>query len=393
MLVARPTQSRGDTLLEEINVHVVDYGRNSLYMRYTDPVTGKHVTRSTGTKRKREAERAAAKWEAELREGRSRSKSRMTWIEFRERVDTIYLPGLAKKSANMVWTSLDSFESFARPHLMGSITSDLVARWQQALRSRRLAEATIRSYSATLKAVLRWAVTIELIPAAPSISMPKRARSSDRQTPMKGRALTDEEFGRMIGCIETVVGPTAAPSWTRLIEGLWLSGLRLSEALSLTWDDENELRVDVSDENYIMLAIPAERQKNHRDELLPIAPEFRVFLLECPRETRSGHVFPLVWRRRPRSGDGRRVDTVGKVITAVGRAAGLVVSEKNGKTKYASAHDLRRSFGDRWASRVQSLTLKTLMRHGSIETTERYYVTRNARTVIDELNVQMPDLG
>ena len=52
-----------------INVHVADYGRKSLYMRYQHPVTGRQITRSTGTKKKREAERAAAKWEAELRAG------------------------------------------------------------------------------------------------------------------------------------------------------------------------------------------------------------------------------------------------------------------------------------------------------------------------------------
>ncbi|MFG0332540.1 MAG: hypothetical protein ACF8TS_04175, partial [Maioricimonas sp. JB049] len=53
-----------------IKVHVVDYGRASLYMRYVDPVTGKQKTRSTGTNKRKQAERIAAKWEAELQEGR-----------------------------------------------------------------------------------------------------------------------------------------------------------------------------------------------------------------------------------------------------------------------------------------------------------------------------------
>lgn len=136
--------------------------------------------------------------------------------------------------------------------------------------------------------------------------------------------------------------------------------------------------------NYVMLAIPAERQKSHRDELLPTVPEFEAFLKDVPAIERHGHVFPLNWRRNNFRG-GRRIDTVSKTITAIGKAADIVVSVKGGRTKYASAHDLRRSFGDRWAAKVQSLTLKTLMRHESIETTERYYVTRRAETVMDEL--------
>ena len=49
------------------------------------------------------------------------------------------------------------------------------------------------------------------------------------------------------------------------------------------------------------------------------------------------------------------------------------------KVKYASAHDMRRSFGERWASRVMPQVLMELMRHESIDTTLRYYVGRNAQ--------------
>jgi len=52
-----------------------------------------------------------------------------------------------------------------------------------------------------------------------------------------------------------------------------------------------------------------------------------------------------------------------------------------GKVKYASTHDLRRSFGERWAGRVMPTVLQGLMRHESIETTLRYYVGRNAQSV------------
>ena len=55
----------------EIEVRVVKYpDRKYLMMRYIDPITGKQIARSTRTTKRWEAERLAAKWEAELREGR-----------------------------------------------------------------------------------------------------------------------------------------------------------------------------------------------------------------------------------------------------------------------------------------------------------------------------------
>ena len=70
-------------------------------------------------------------------------------------------------------------------------------------------------------------------------------------------------------------------------------------------------------------------------------------------------------------------DWASKVICKIGRAAGVVVN-KTPKVKFASAHDLRRSFGERWSQRVLPQVLMELMRHESIETTQKYYVGRHA---------------
>ena len=51
--------------------------------------------------------------------------------------------------------------------------------------------------------------------------------------------------------------------------------------------------------------------------------------------------------------------------------------------KYASAHDLRRAFGERWAARLMPAQLKELMRHESIETTLRFYVGTDAQRTAD----------
>ena len=76
---------------------------------------------------------------------------------------------------------------------------------------------------------------------------------------------------------------------------------------------------------------------------------------------------------------------MGRTFSAIGKKAGVKVKTETGKNgqlvvKYASAHDLRRSFGLRWASRVMPQVLMELMRHESIDTTMRYYVGRNAQS-------------
>jgi integrase len=77
-------------------------------------------------------------------------------------------------------------------------------------------------------------------------------------------------------------------------------------------------------------------------------------------------------------GEGRYKDIkrVGRAITAIGREAGATV---NSKGKPASAHDLRRSFGERLADAgVPPRELQSIMRHSRLETTERYYLRHNA---------------
>src|SRR5262249_62224778 len=79
-------------------------------------------------------------------------------------------------------------------------------------------------------------------------------------------------------------------------------------------------------------------------------------------------------------------EQVGRAISAIGKKAGIKVkTDPDGNVKFASAHDLRRSFGDRWARKVMPQVLMELMRHESIDTTMKYYVGRNAEATADVL--------
>ncbi|MCA9014760.1 MAG: site-specific integrase, partial [Planctomycetaceae bacterium] len=129
----------------------------------------------------------------------------------------------------------------------------------------------------------------------------------------------------------------------------------------------------------------AEAEKGNKDRLLPITPEFAEFLEEVPEEERTGPVFNPRANKQYR--DRMLPSSVSKIVADIGEKANVVVGEKGNidketgerKVRFASAHDLRRSFGFRWSRRVREFELKELMRHESIATTQEFYVEENAQ--------------
>jgi integrase len=299
------------------------------------------------------------------------------WAEFRTRYEDEVLSSLADKTDGKASAMFNAVERIVNPVKLAALTAERISYLQSKLREEGLAETTIKGHMAHLKASLNWANRINFLAEVPQIDMPKRAKASKM---MKGRPCTGEEFDRLLTRVADVVGEDVAESWRHYLRGLWWSGLRLEESLMLTWDDDSMLRVLLTGK-YPMLHIPAELEKGNKDRLLPIAPEFGEFLLATLETERTGFVFnpqPIRPERSTRLGDQQ----VGRLVSRIGKAAAVKVDtdRKTGKVKYASAHDLRRSFGERWAPRVMPQVLMELMRHESIETTLKYYVGRNAET-------------
>jgi integrase len=302
--------------------------------------------------------------------------SRTKWKNYRVRYETEAAPGLAEKSGNMIKTTFNAIERIINPNLLAEVNTSNLSRLVAELRASNLSEATIKTYLATTHAALVWGferMLIPIVPAMPKIKWVKKSKM------MKGRPITTEEFERMLERVERVVGEKRAPSWRFFLRGLWLSGLRLDESLELWWDRDDRLSLDFSG-RFPMLQITAESEKGHQDRLLPITPDFAEFIDAIPDDQRMDRVF------QPKAarvfGDRLRMDTVSTIISDIGKAAGIVVHTcpRTGKVKFASAQDLRRSFGKRWASKVMPQVLMQLMRHESIETTNKYYVGRNAES-------------
>jgi integrase len=368
--------------MEAIKVSVVEFGdRKHFQLQYKDPITGRKKTKSSGVvksdlKRDRTAaEREAAKWEAELREGRYHAPNRITWEEFRDRYETEKLPSLADGTADRAGAALNWVETILNPSKLADLTEERLSHFQAKMRDAGLKEATIAGNLAHLRSALKWDKSMKMLHTIPTVQMPKRAKGSRM---MKGRPITTEEFERMIKAAATI-RPRDTESWQRLLTGLWLSGLRLSEALKLSWNGDGELAIDLTGKHPRM-RIWADHEKGHQDRLLPITPDFAEWLLKTPEAKRTGPVLAL---NGLLNGEPITDKRVSRIISEIGEKAAVVVSKADGK--FASAHDLRRAYGTRWSKKVMPAVLKRLMRHSSIETTMKYYVEQEADDVAADL--------
>lgn len=357
-------------------VYVIDQGRRFYYLQWTDPLTGQRVTRSSKCTTRRDAERKAFLLENQLSTEGVLADGSIEWETFRDAYETRHLGSLAVRSEQKAISVLSTYESNMAPRRLADLTTATLTTYASKLRKVGRSEATIAGHLSALRAALNWGKSQSYLTTVPKL--PAVARNPSGRL-MRGRPLTSSEFARMLRAVRDVVPRPAVRSWRHYLRGLWLSGLRLKESLSLTWDDSERLQIVTSSE-FPMLSVAGQHEKGFRDRLLPLTPDFAVWLLRTPEQDRTGCVFnPIGDHGQPVRGD----DYVGKTISAIGQAARVIVDHR--RKKFASAHDLRRSFGTRWARRVSPQILRELMRHSDISTTMRYYVDLEAEGTAQEL--------
>lgn len=348
--------------------------RDCWVLRWTDSVTRKRCERQAQAKTEAQAEREAANMERDLQDDGGVEDT--TWATFCRRYEEEKLAALRDKTRRLWKTAKNSLETFGKPVFLGDVTSDFLSRFAAKLRKNDLSAASIGAYLRHLRAALRWGAKVFRTYKAPSVDIPRVAE------PMKGRPITREEFDRMLEQTAAVVGKKQAKAWKRMLRGLWLSGFRLGESLRVRWAADGRFSIwDVDSERAYVL-IPASEEKGNKNRKLPLAPDFVVWLRKFPKASRSGFVFHL------RGAAGRQIaclEEASRIISQIGEKARIKVKDRTGTTKYASAHDLRRSFGQRWAVQLMPVELMALMRHSDIHTTMKYYVGRDIDRLSDTL--------
>ena len=281
----------------------------------------------------------------------------VSWEEFATRHAREKIADLAKSTKDDYRIAFGHFYRIITPQTLADLNGNSMSKFQAALREgvgleNPLDPATIRLYCGKLIAGQRWAADIGI---AEEVKFP---RGPKVQHKMRGRPLTDVEFLLLKHC-------TISKRWRRFLEGLWLSGLRVSEAVNLTWDTGTGFSIDYSGKHPCYHILQG-CDKNKKAKLSPMTPDFAAFL----GTPKTGRVFQVT--RSPKRASER--------IAEFGRRAGIV-TETVPEVRYATAHDLRRTFGTRWAKKVTPAVLKELMRHSSIKIAERYYLSFRAEEI------------
>ncbi|HJN08632.1 MAG TPA: site-specific integrase [Pirellulaceae bacterium] len=357
--------------------------RRPFQLRYTCPVEDREVRISTKTRDECEAERQKKELEAKLLlgiEAKPRTVVKgpsMPWGDFRHEYSRLKVSTFL--SENSMYTAemrLDVCESIISPRTLGKMASpDTLARLQAELlagamsKKEKRSPNTVESYVRTLQAALNWGHKLGWLPEVLHLDFDV----DDESETFKGRPLTVPEFDAMLAACDEVCkrGPS---SWKFLLRGLWESGLRLAEAMHLSWDDDALIMPLRTRGGGYLLKIPANMQKSRKSQEVPTTPAFAALLDEVLIDARTGWIFNPEPRRVMKTRLGAK--QVGRILTVIGKRAEVFV---NAEDKPASAHDLRRSFGQRMADAgLPPRDLQSIMRHSSLTTTEKYYLRHRA---------------
>ena len=401
-------------------VRMVRPGSRPIQLRYSCPTEGREIRISTNTRDEAEALEQKQALEAKLLLGidakpRKRSSGpNMLWADFREEYASLQLSMLRDKSAIDAESRLAISERILKPRTLADVANaDALHRLQTALLAgaecrqpktpkgqeavpvvRPRSAHTVKTHMSAVLAALNWAKFMGWLPTVPSI---KRVKVSKLKQ-MKGRPLTAAEFDAMIEATVKVTGERVEGSWHSVLNGLWESGLRLGELLSMTWDQPNTIRPVWQRGQEPVLEIPAPMQKNDTEEAIPMLPGFEALLLETPEDERTGWIFnprSLQYHagRAPRH-ERHDAEWVGKVITRIGKQAGIVVDSgdatRSKAVKYGSAHDLRRSCSDRlYDAGVPEPIIQAVMRHADAQTTRRHYKSKDVQKTAKALRATL----
>ncbi len=397
--MAKRRSIRSSSISKIPKVHIARPSGRPFQLRYQCPTQKKQIRISISTRDEREAQHKKKELEAKLLLGLDPQPAvavtqgpTMAWKDFRQLYRIQHIDTLRDSSAESAEVRLDVAERIIKPRTLADLAdpaalSNLQARLlkgEQSRLSRDRSRRSVKSYMAAVMAALNWAKLEGWIEKTPVI----RKIKVSKQKEMKGRPITAEEFQQMLEATPQVVGNQAAPSWLYVLHGFWESALRLDELMHVSWDQQGYIQPLWKQGAMPTLLFPAEMQKNDTHQRIPMLPGFEKLLLKTSPEKRSGWVFnpESLQTRRGRNPQDQRLSSkwVGRIITRIGHEANVIVDPGNVKqrkpAKYASAHDLRRSCGERLREAgVPPLVISAVLRHSSWEITQKHYAPGNVQ--------------
>ncbi len=324
--------------------------------------------------------RTAAKRLADLRHselvtGTYKPKQKMTWEKLRSDYSTKIACRFDVPSRLAVEIALDNFQRVAKPHSVAAIDvekiDDFIAKRlkESACKGSSAPEAKKKNYPpvspATVNKELRylrmilnvakeWRV-IQDVPKIRFLKVPKKLPTYIPESHF-------EAIYKACGVARKPYGvPNLEPAvwWRGLLTMAYMTGWRISQLLSLTWDD-----IDFEDGSATSRA-EAVGNKGKREERVPLHPIVLSHLKQLAGSF-DKYVFPWYQNKRDLWPEFHAIQATAKLSDDTPLPKG----GKGGRPY--SFHDCRRGYATNNAALMDLFTLQQLMQHKSLETTREY---------------------
>ncbi len=257
------------------------------------------------------------------------------------------LSGFREKARHLAWLTE---KHRGRP--LNALRADEFDRWLGALTQEGASARTVNIKFECARALLNWCCKNGRLERNPLVVISRRNETLDRRRIR--RALSEDEVNRLLSHVRQLGFRDPAARHRYLWYLLPLrAGLRRRELMDLRWGDFDLAAVPPT------LTVRGGKAKKRVDQL-PVDPAVasEVVRLRPRKALPTALVFPS-----PVSNATRQRDFV---------AAGVELETDAG---HADLHALRHTFGTELAKRgVMPATLKSLMRHSTVELTMRFYV-------------------
>ncbi len=309
---------------------------------------GREFRQSLATTRRDVAEKRMREWLERMDSAAWGDKPRITFDQAMEHFITGHLPKLKPASQRRYLTSVRMMIPHMEGMFLDQISRKALSDFEAYRRREGASAPTIRRDLACLSSMfaeadVEWS---EIQNPVPGFLRERRRRGNLRESPPRTRYLSHEEERRLLA--------TSTGDLGMLIAFAIDTGLRLEEQLSLTWD-----QVDLARREITLLAADTKTGKPRR---VPVLPRTGTILGTLPRHLRPHGGADWVFCKR----DGSRY---GK------RTRGLAGAAKRALVPGLIWHDLRRTCGCRLLQDhgMPLEEVRDWLGHASIAQTERAY--------------------
>lgn len=310
-------------------------------IRFTHPKTGKYIRRVVYTTRK-QAEQIRKQIDADIAMGKfnilDHDRLSSSWSELRKKYLKFALENKSKGTFERDLNVMDSFESFLgmTSYPLSKITCELVEEYKNERLGKGMKDATVALELRHLRAFFYKGLKWNMIDVNPVVGV-----KHPRQDIIQVRFLHRDEIGRLMEAIHDAEDS----HFENLIQAYLNTGARRNELLEpdFSWDN-----VDFVNRQIMV------QGKGRRKRYIPMN-ETLLAIFEGLRE--QGCMYPFEFKP----------DYVTRRIQKYYKEANI---------EGANLHSLRKTFGSLLLQygNVDLYTVSKLLGHGSVTTTEKYYV-------------------